>query len=237
MWRVLRSHPKIVIGNEWMAGRAHDLTRDMFEPSRFFAPVIGADCGYDIAAHPETKDYLPLARERYAEALWIGDKIPYLYKHFDRLYETFPEAEVIFMLRDPFEVAASYKKRHLSTSSEDADLSAGSVVEAIRDWNESLQALQQDRHRDPFVIHYREISAGLGHWTDRVNLKFSDFTPTLAAERFKMFGLIEKREPILTAAEVGLVNDTADLESYRKLFAAQHKFGFRRQPPYWWDAA
>lgn len=236
MWRVLRAHPKIVMGNEWMAAHASRLAPEHFERARFLSPRQGTDCGYDVETHPHTKDYLPLARERFDGARYVGDKIPYLYKHFDLIAERFPHAKVIFMIRDPLEVAASYKHRH--NDPKDPDWGAGSVPEAIRDWNEALASIQRHYSAlNPLVVHYRQFFGngdGLGAVAQYIDLPHADFTASWAQQKYKLLSLIEKREPELTDQEVGAVLDLCDMAAYQRLLASQASRGFGIQPPFWW---
>lgn len=238
MWRTLSASPSVVIGNEWFAGRAHNLTPDLFECDRFFAPEFAVDCGYDINEHPETKDYVPVAKGRFEQAAFVGDKIPYLYKHLDVIAQRFPGAHIVFMLRDPVEVAASYKKRH-----EDPDdgWECGSVAESIIDWNASLSALRRLPHSlRVFVVHHEQffgdgsiaaLCEGLGIACGSETIRTHEECKRALRE------LMGIRRLKLTPGEIGAVYALADMPTYRLALAQLAYNPSGEFSPSWWRAA
>lgn len=221
MWRALSASPRVVLGNEWFAGRAADLTPALFERDRFFAPVVGVDCGYDINLHPETSDYVPLAKRRFDDAVYVGDKIPFLYRHLGVIAERFPGAMIVFMLRDPLEVAASYKRRHHDEA--DAGWTSGSVSEAVRDWNDALAALGEDNAGLTIqVVHYQHFygDGNLGGLCQDLGISFADGVSVAHARcKFAVRNLMGGRTLGLTSAEIDEVYATADMSAYRNLLA------------------
>lgn len=235
MWRVLNAHPQIVMGNEWFAGRAKHLTRDMFAPERFFSPQIGVDCGYDIHTHEDTRAYVPVARERYASARFIGDKIPFLYKHLGNLAEKFTGATLVWMVRDPLEVAASYKRRQ--TNPDDPDWASGGVVEAVADFNASIDALRNVPAGLAVVLIQYERFFREGKFSPlarTLNLREDD--ETLFQSALKETGRHHPKTgalSILTADDLRYVDTHADLEGYRAVKAFHAKCGYGLLPTVW----
>jgi hypothetical protein len=224
MWRALSAHPLIVIGHEWFAGRQADLDPSMFMEERFFSPVIGVDCGYDIHTHEDTSDYVPLARARYDGAFYIGDKIPLLYKHLDSFATTFRAAVVVWMMRDVFEVAASYKRRH---EGRDPLWEGGSVAEAVADFNAALAALREPPNGITIIVaHYdRMFSENAGATSLLLNLdrrleaNAVAFSEAMAEQRLRQRLNTAARAPTLLIEEQRYIAEHADLEGYHQLRA------------------
>jgi Sulfotransferase family len=224
MWRALSAHPLIVMGLEWFAGRQSELHPSMFSEEQFFAPVPGLDCGYDIRTHEDTIDYVPAARARYADAHYIGDKIPLLYEHLDSFAANFPGATVVWLVRDVFEIAASYKRRH---DNGDAAWDRGSVAGAVADFNASLAAL-----RDPpdgisiIVAHYdrmfREKTGAtslLFKLDRRLDADAAAFNQAMAEQRLRQRLNAAARAPNLDVSEQRYIAMHADLDGYHQLRA------------------
>jgi hypothetical protein len=77
-------------------------------------------------------------RGKFDDAVYVGDKIPYLYRTFKRLFASAPAPFVVFLLRELQSVAESYNER--ARNPKDVYWSRKTdAFAAIRDWNESLR--------------------------------------------------------------------------------------------------
>lgn len=228
MWRVLSQNSAIVLGNEWYAGRRERLTRDLFQSERFFSPQVGLDSGYDISAHPEMMRYASTAKQRFAQARYVGDKIPYLYRHLREIAPRFQGASIIFMIRDVFDIAAAYRRGQ----TEDPNWCSGGVTEAIRDWNQALAALG---NIPPGIrvtpVHYqRFFEEGIAHplCNSLDGVKPESICSALGRE---ILTTRQQRRPRdLTSQQVAEITETANLKAYRQLLAEHEKVNWGLLP-------
>lgn len=224
MWRALAAHPLIVMGHEWFAGRQSELDPSMFAAERFFSPVIGLDCGYDIHTHEDTIEYVPLARARYDRAHYVGDKIPLLYEHLDTFAANFPGATVVWLVRDVFEVAASYKRRH---ENRDPTWDRGGVAGAVADFNAALAALRDPPAGITIIVTYydRMFSEKTGATSlllklDRsLDADASAFNQAMVEQRLRQRLNAAARAPTLEVSEQRYIAQHADFDSYHQLRA------------------
>lgn len=118
------------------AFRSHDLDPNLFERARFFSLQKG-DTFY--SDWPEFVDIEDL-ESKYDAAQFIGDKLPRLYKVWEQVAERFPGAHIVFIVRNIFDVAASYNARAQNENdkywSGDQDFR-----KAVEDWNEANESL------------------------------------------------------------------------------------------------
>lgn len=144
--RLLNAHPQIALGIERYKNillREPDPSFDyakLFTKDRFLSFEPG-DSNIDFAKSYTTD--MNRARREFDDAIYVGDKVPGLYKRLDFLHREYPDCVVVYIVRDPLYVATSWQAR----ASDDADAwKAGQdYVEAIEEWNRSLQAALEGR--------------------------------------------------------------------------------------------
>lgn len=159
MWRLLIDDPRIAMGLERYVLRVgkDGLSPELFEERRFFDLQPGDTFYEDLEGF---NPYYGQLRQRYADAEFVGDKIPRLFAHLDSLFEAFPTAKVIVMVRNIFDVAASYESRadaavHWSPNRR--------TPAAIRDWGRMLRSLDacMDDAR-VYPVLYEDFFGGQG---------------------------------------------------------------------------
>jgi len=69
--------------------------------------------------------------EKYRAAKWVGDKFPLLHKTYDNIDAEMPEAEILFIVRNPLSVIESYNRRLLDPNDE----WQRTPLDAIEHWN------------------------------------------------------------------------------------------------------
>lgn len=140
LWRLLVSDKRIVLGVERYGNLffKKNLTKDLFEYDRF-SILNNGDTFYSNleSFNPYYKDM----ENKFLNAEFVGDKIPLLYQCLDGLFEEIPDAKVIFMVRNIFDVAASYEAR--ADNEQDLDWRRDRRTnEAIKDWSLSLRKIR-----------------------------------------------------------------------------------------------
>ena len=221
--RLLNTHPDIVVGIEryktrlMTAGPSTDLT-DLFSKERYFNLAPG-DTNIDLE-----RSYLndtAKAKRKFDSAVYVGDKVPNLYKRLDFLDDAFPDCVVVYIVRDPVRVAASWQRR--ATRTEDSWPEENDYRQAVADWNESIRLARNAKRflgRRILYVSYervfgrrkwavwREIMRGLG-----VDPKL-----TVQAKRFLTKGAVRAKPNGGIPAHVReYVDNEADLVGYSKL--------------------
>lgn len=143
--RLLNTHPDIVVGIERYKSRLMTATPsprldDLFSKKRFF-DVQGGDTNINLK-----KSFLndtAKAKRKFDTARYIGDKIPNLYRRFDFLEQAFPDCVVIYIVRDPIHVAASWDRR--AASATDSWPESNDFRRAVGEWNESIRSATKAR--------------------------------------------------------------------------------------------
>jgi hypothetical protein len=134
---LLAGHPAIAMGLERFSKRmlARALTPAHFGRQRFFSMEPG-DTWYDkLSQFPGPQR---LCEEHYDAAEYVGDKVPRGYEVFDHMITHFSGARFICLVRNVFDVAASYEHRRRNVAQWNPDWGARKAVEH---WNDSLRAI------------------------------------------------------------------------------------------------
>lgn len=161
MARTLNYHPDIVIGIERFKRRYSmgelDAAgfRGLFNRDRFFD--FSADDTNVSAATAFDKKVL-LAKRKYDNAIYVGDKCPHLYRRLPFLRRTFLACRVIFMLRDPFHVARSWQFR--ADNPEDRWREGNGYKAAVREWNAAIchvTASIETLRDDLMIVDYEDL--------------------------------------------------------------------------------
>ncbi len=157
--RLLNSHEQMSIGLERylrLCQKGQPITRGLFEEDRFFSIQKG-DTWYESL--DKFKNVYKALRGKWRDSLVIGDKLPELYEHIDKVFENIPDARIVFIARNVMDVASSWKRR--ATDQNDKAWSAKRDVKmGIAAWNASmsktLAALEHHRRRI-YVLRYESL--------------------------------------------------------------------------------
>jgi hypothetical protein len=133
---LLNEHPQLAIGFERYKRLRAQLDPFHFTAAQFFSPVTA-----------ETDIRGELLYERL-HARWergtvrvMGDKVPLYTRVLPALLERFPEARVLVLVRDPLEVARSFRRR--AGDPEDWWPAENDHELAVRMWNDALAAVKE----------------------------------------------------------------------------------------------
>lgn len=158
--RCLNRHRRVVLGIErfrraLIASSAADCG-GLFEKDRFFDFRRSDNAAYTAAAARLAGEqeatvnggrFAPAsgwprrlyddAREKYDNALYVGDKIPVLYRRAQFLRETFTDCKLVFLVRAPVAVGMSWQMRADNPASPWPRRNG--FAEAIAEWNDALK--------------------------------------------------------------------------------------------------
>lgn len=219
LWRILVGDSRIRMGVERYAKLFHKtdpLDQEVFSAERFFDLRAG-DTFYSNL--DDFDAYYAKARAGYDEAIYFGDKIPKLYEYFDKVQRDFPGCKMIFIFRNIFDVAASYKVRQLNIH----DTWYMDVSAAIIDWNRSFKKAEAYKG-EIHLVDYEQFfvrGEGLQKLYDFLELDVTEEALETCRKLLAQSSqLEEQRTRSLTALEIKEICETADFDAYRR-FCAQ----------------
>ncbi len=177
---ILNEHPQLCIGVERykhiaMGPRGAQFLPDLFTPERF-VDIRPEDT--NIVGHNRR---LKKKFESKYEIKVIGEKTPRLYTRLPFLKANFPDAKLIFIFRDPYEVALSWERRAENTA--DNWPAANGRNQAVVEWVKSIDI----------------VAKALPEWPDAVTIiDYARFFGTanatgLAANIEKLYGRLDVR--------------------------------------------
>ena len=215
--RMLNCSPTILIGMErfFYLIERRELNHKHFS-EEYFGNIKNEDTHADGALIIDMSSY----KERFESSKIIGDKYPNLYEYFDYIFEIFPKAKHLYILRNPLSVAESYQARF--TNPEDPqwllDYKFG-----LANWNKSVSAaLNLNENQLSFFkfICYEKIFGDFSNYKSMMNFLS---TPPMDESQYKIFS---KRFAKLSAQQVvrndeirQYVAEHANWHAYQELIA------------------
>ncbi|HEX3864591.1 MAG TPA: sulfotransferase [Stellaceae bacterium] len=177
LWRLIAEHPQIVLGVEryaHLAFKKGGINPDLFEKKRFFDLRPG-DTFYQTFDFNSYYDVV--ARRRFDDAIWVGDKLPLLDLDYKGVEENFERAHLLYIVRNIIDVAGSYQKR-AEDPTDDTWNATLDYRRAVHDWYKSIKATLEflalkNRRTQVSVILYDDLflqRADLGCIFDWLNL-------------------------------------------------------------------
>ncbi|MDE2813888.1 MAG: sulfotransferase [Gemmatimonadota bacterium] len=161
MANLLNTNPRIVMGVE-RYGRLLVLYcrgRDPARNGRRIGSLFGRERLLFDQRKKDNKPFPPTeldaASAKYDSAAYVGDKVPLLFRYMLPLGEACPTAKMIYIVRDPVTVAASWQRR--ADNPEDAWPAMNGYRASVRVWNESVDcalAAKEALGTRVAVVHY-----------------------------------------------------------------------------------
>ena len=142
--RLLNTNPRIVVGIERYGKRLLRVRegdqRGLFTRDRFFTYKAGdADVDFNVAH----KDLAEISKRKLDNAAFVGDKVPRLYRRLRFIDGAFANCVVVYIVRNPMHVAASWQTR--AEKANDRWPTRNGFREATIEWNESIELAMQSR--------------------------------------------------------------------------------------------
>lgn len=227
----LRTDQRIVMGRErfaWRLKRPGEFTTSLFEKDRFCLEFSAED-----SHHSKHQAYYLNAWHYFESASWIGDKLPRLPQYYDTLYRAFPDCRVVYLARDPIEVADSFQRRSEETARKLSTSGASSRrmwsaergwAHAITEWNTAVRNTLDRTETNPIcVVRYDQLFVdpdALEGLYSFLGLEPTDDT----VHRWRAMGrrrseIEAVRRPSLDEAARGAVHDRADWRNYGLLLS------------------
>jgi len=164
LMEVLSSHPDIALGAErfkglWAPASIGALTPDLFDRERFFDFSDGLTNLTPDHPDPQWRRHYERMAEKWDTATYVGDKMTQV--QIRRLWETFPAARFVCIVRDIAEVAHSWNQR----AHNPADGNWPEVADAqlaVKRWNAMLGKIRRARQQRPDQVVVVEYASFFG---------------------------------------------------------------------------
>lgn len=159
--QLLSADERLIIGPERYGGY---LGSDNFDKSLFTYDRF-VDFLTDPRDHSRKNPfYDTISRERFDSSSFVGDKIPLLYLHFNKIQRNFPGAKYIVILRNILDIANSYQNR--LNNPKDIDWEH-SYIDAVSHWN-SLIDFTKAHLSNPQIhfVLYEDLYSSFSSFSD-----------------------------------------------------------------------
>lgn len=227
LWRLMTAHSKVAIGLERYIERCtdtkFDMTPELFEKERFYTLKRG-DTHFKSIEKGGQGEYYAQLKDRYNDCTHFGDKTPRLFRYYKDIFKTFPDARILFIYRNIFDVAQSFNTR----KQKEGDAWDRGYKAAVKDWNLSMKntnAFLDQKDERILPISYEELFFGqfdIEQIFDFLNLENEPSVHKLYQGLRKKAKEIEgKREPNLSSLQKHFIMKTARFNLYKKL--VEHK--------------
>jgi hypothetical protein len=221
--QILNLHPRLLIGQErfFFRVREESLVPADFEPGRFLTVAPGDTHSGGIFGKPDLQ-------KAYGAATYVGDKYPLLFNHFDYVFRTFPQAEHVYIFRNPLSVAESYEARRRNPD----DHFTRTWRDGLEDWNASVRrvaGMEPERLRRFHLVQYEDFFDQPGRMNGLfARLGLPRINPDLFAPFVEKFRALNKT-PVPRRDRIRQqVALSADWDAYRalhELAVSQHEAG------------
>ena len=159
--RLLNEHVDISLGMERYKGLINNseklktLNKSRFEKDNFFnIKEEETNINWDY--------FYNKLKGKYTDSKYVGDKVPRYFQIYNHLIKEFDSAKHIFIVRDPLEVASSWKVR--AEDSKDVTwASTNDVKRSVLIWNKSLEAAYKklkSKKMDVLFVSYSSLFSG-----------------------------------------------------------------------------
>lgn len=222
--RLLNANPAVIVGIERYRKRLMQIKdgdhRSLFSKGRYFA-YHADDTNVDFnAAHPEETE---AARRKFDTALYVGDKIPQLYRRLQYIEAAFPDCRVVYIVRDPVNVATSWQRR--AEAKNDPWPQRNGYQRAVIEWNESIRfAMRAKQHLGNRLIFlsYDRLFGQRRYlvWRELMRRLHLSTKPNESTRRFLENAARRASKKYESSAEIlQYVSRSADYVTYAKLLA------------------
>ena len=215
--KLLNSSPEICLGIERYAND-DNVTAASFESDSFF----DAECeNYLVRPH-----YYARIKDKFSQARYVGDKRPKFTRFWQNTWLNLPQAQIIYIFRNIYDVACSYNAR-----ANDAVLgidpswsSNRNFSKAVQEWNQGLQEfLKLASFYTVYCVKYEDFfidKSKMRHLFDYLKVDPTDRSVTSGIEKIHKTALTLQNKPRnLSSAEVEYIDSHANFAAYDRVLA------------------
>jgi len=163
---VLNRHPAVAMGMErfkfLIRDRFGEFRKSLFEPANFLNTEEA-----DTNIHPQNPDFTnhwAMLNSKFdtGRVRFVGDKLPFLFRHYEAIEDRFSSPRWIIMHRSPYAVAASYCRRARDLADKGWPEENGHRL-AVQHWVEAYRLMQSMMGEFPervLVCEYERFYSG-----------------------------------------------------------------------------
>lgn len=219
---VLNRHPAIAVGMErfkfLIRDRFGEFRQALFEPANFLK-TEAADTNI-LPRSPAFKNHYAMLNSKFdtGRVRFVGDKLPFLFRHYEAIENRFSSPRWIIMHRSPHAVAASYCRRARNpadkgwTEERDHRLAVRHWVEAYRLMQSMLKEFSDRVHVCEYERFYSGDEDSLAQIFNFLELSVSSEVETYFRKTTADWNQREKRGVELTPDEMDYVNNSLSHE-------------------------
>lgn len=169
-------------------------------------------------------------KDKFEQAKYIGDKRPNFTQSWRNTWLNLPQAKIIYIFRNIYDVACSYNNR-ASNAALGIDTSwspTRDFSKAVRDWNKGLQEINNlAQFYRVYLVKYEDFFVDLTKIEHLFNyLEVSTKEPNLQAgiHRVNKTALsLQTKDRILSDSQTDYINHNANFQAYNNLQALYEK--------------
>lgn len=214
---LLNSSTEICLGVERYAND-DNVTAASFEPVAFFD---SASENYQVRPH-----YYDKIKDKFPQARYIGDKRPKFTRFWRNTWLNLPQAQIIYIFRNIYDVACSYNARaHDAVLGIDQSWSSNrDFSQAVQDWNQGLQAFPQlAKFFSVYCIKYEDFfldRSKMKHLLEYLEVDTTEQQVMEKIEKVQQTALnLQHKSRTLSEAEQKYIDDHADFAAYDRILA------------------
>lgn len=213
--RVLNFSPEICLGVERYSTEDNILASS-FEQEAFFDS--GSE-NYLVRPH-----FYEEIKDKFAKARYIGDKRPRFIQSWKNTWLNLPQAKIVYIFRNIYDVACSYNTR-ANNASLGIDMSwskTRNFSQAVEDWNEGLQEVKQLRHfYAVYLVKYEDffiLPSRMIHLFNYLKIDSENKNVKKGMNKINQTALkLKNKERTLSNSEKKYIDSHADFETYNIL--------------------
>ena len=219
--RLLNFSPEICLGIERYS-KDDDVSAMSFEQDFFF--------NVNSKGYLVRPEFYEKIRDKFDIAKYLGDKRPRFIESWKNTLLNLPEAKIVYIFRNIYDVASSYNVR-ANNAAQGLDKHWPTTRDfsvAVKDWNGGIQEIQNlaqfykvyfVKYEDFFVKRSKMI-----HLFKYLGVNTKDQDTQIGIRKIRKTALsLQKQEKTLSGYEKEYIDSNANFEAYNKLLALYEK--------------
>ncbi|MEM8721968.1 MAG: sulfotransferase [Cyanobacteria bacterium P01_G01_bin.39] len=195
-----------------------DISASSFTKKSFFD---SESKNYQVRPH-----FYEKIKDKFKNARYLGDKRPKFTQSWKNTWLNLPQAKIVYIFRNIYDVACSYNTRAANAilGKDDSWSSKRDFSQAVRDWNEGLQEFQNlADFYDVYCVKYEDFfvdQSKMKHLFNylQVNTKEPSVIAGMDVINKKALSLQTKSRN-LSDSELDYIDSHSDFEAYNKVLA------------------
>lgn len=213
--KLLNSSSEICLGIERYSSN-DDISASSFTKKSFFDSESE---NYQARPH-----FYEKIQDKFKTARYLGDKRPKFTQSWKNTWLNLPQAKIVYIFRNVYDVACSYNTRAANAilGKDDSWSSKRDFSQAVKDWNEGLQEFQNlADFYDIYCVKYEDFfvdQSKMRHLFSYLQVDSRESSVIAGIDAINKTALSLQNKPRnLSDSELNYIDSHADFESYNKV--------------------